>query len=74
MHLGCVRQEARPRTRLKDNFGWSEKTAQRYMTVANAFKNDTVSDLEISIDAKALYLLSGNGVSDGLQQGRCHSD
>lgn len=40
---------------LKTEFGWSERTAQRYMQVAKSFKSDTVSDL---IPAKALYLLA----------------
>jgi len=45
---------------LKENFGWSECTAQKYMRIGTVFgKNRPGRHLEdISIDAKALYLLS----------------
>lgn len=46
---------------LKTEFDWSERTAQRYIKVAELLKNvnlknDTVSDL--NVDLKALYLLA----------------
>lgn len=37
-------------------FGWSIRSAQRFMTVYDCFKNDTVSYLEIEISA--LYLIA----------------
>jgi hypothetical protein len=51
---------------LKDNFGWSEDTAQKYINVAKAFQNQIPSRavFDINIDAKALYLLASNGVSE----------
>jgi len=42
---------------LQAEFEWSERTAQRFMSVAQAFKSDTVSVLA-NADAKALYLLA----------------
>jgi phage N-6-adenine-methyltransferase len=42
---------------LQAEFEWSERTAQRYMSVAQAFKTDTVSVLA-NAEAKALYLLA----------------
>ncbi|MDD3827414.1 MAG: DNA N-6-adenine-methyltransferase [Anaerolineae bacterium] len=42
---------------LHAEFEWSERTAQRYMSVAQAFKSDTVSVLA-NAEAKALYLLA----------------
>jgi hypothetical protein len=48
---------------LKENFGWSKSTAENYMNAYEAFgKFPTGGNLDINIDAKALYLLSGNGV------------
>jgi hypothetical protein len=38
---------------LEDEFGWAERTARRYMEVAEAFKSATLADL--TIDATALY-------------------
>lgn len=45
-------------------FGWDERTAQRFMSVSAMFKNDKLSDLskaaldKASIDQSALYLLA----------------
>jgi hypothetical protein len=48
---------------LRDEFGWSDRTARKYMAVAEAFKSEPGSVLaDINIDSSALYLLSGNGV------------
>lgn len=47
---------------LDREFGWSEATAKNYMNVARAFKSPTISDLNFSIDATALYALSAPGV------------
>jgi len=41
---------------LDEEFGWSKRTARRFMHVANHFKTDTVSDLEAS--NRALYKLA----------------
>src|SRR4051794_7669778 len=46
---------------LKEEFGWSGETAQRYMRVASTFGGKSVpgTDLEIeTIDAHALYALA----------------
>ncbi len=45
---------------LKDNFGWSVQTAQKYMSVAKALEmpSGAVFDSGINIDANALYLIS----------------
>jgi hypothetical protein len=53
---------------LEDNFGWSEKTAERLMQVAKAFagKFDTVSNL--TIDASALYLLAKPSVPEEVRK------
>jgi hypothetical protein len=50
---------------LKAEFGWSERTAQRYMKAAEQFggKPDIVSDLEPS----AVYLLSANSTPPGVK-------
>src|SRR3954451_20700424 len=46
---------------LDKELGWkNERTAQRFMSAADAFKYDTVSDLPI--DAGALYLLAGKNM------------
>jgi Protein of unknown function (DUF3102) len=50
-------------TWLKDNFGWSDKTAQNYMRVNSLGKSVKLSDLE-GIPASAIYLLP-NAVLDG---------
>ena len=49
---------------LKENFGWREDTAQKYMRIGTVFgKNRPGRHLEdISIDAKALYLLSAPAI------------
>ncbi len=41
---------------LKAEFDWDERTARRFMSVANAFKTDKLSDL--SLAPSALYLLA----------------
>lgn len=41
---------------LESEFGWTDRTAQRFMNVANSFKNDNLSDLNIG--TSALYMLS----------------
>lgn len=47
---------------LRDEFDWDERTAQRYMAVAERFKSDTVSDLRFG--TKALYALSAPTVPE----------
>lgn len=50
---------------LEREFGWDERTARRYMQVAEAFtiKSDSVSDFTgLTIDATALYALSAPAV------------
>lgn len=47
---------------LKHEFDWSERTAQRFMSVASAFKSVTVSDLDIQ--PRALYLLAAPSTPD----------
>ena len=51
---------------MEDNFGWSERTAHNYMRVAEAFRQIRKRcGFQRSLDhGEALYLLSGNGVSD----------
>ena len=49
-------------TWLKTEFDWSERTAQRFMSVAYAFKSVTVSDLDIQ--PKALYLLAAKSTPE----------
>lgn len=46
---------------LKAEFEWSERTAQNFMRVADAFKSATVADL---IAPKALYLLAAPSTPD----------
>ena len=41
---------------LESEFGWTDKTARRFMSVADRFKMDNLSDLNIG--ASALYLLA----------------
>jgi hypothetical protein len=41
---------------LETEFGWSDRTALRFMQVYEAFKSDTVADLQI--DVSALYLIA----------------
>lgn len=41
---------------LEREFGWTDRTARNYMSVARCFKTETVSDLDI--DLRALYALS----------------
>jgi Protein of unknown function (DUF3102) len=55
---------------LKKNFGWSNSTAQNYMNVARAFgKFPTVGNLVgVSIEGKALYYLSGKGVTEDARE------
>jgi hypothetical protein len=42
---------------INTEFGWSDRTARNYVRAYEAFKSETVSDLE-PIDTKALYLLA----------------
>lgn len=48
---------------LAAEFEWTERTARRFMSVATAFKADTVSDL--NADARTLYLLAAASTPDG---------
>ena len=43
---------------LETEFGWAERTARNYMTVAEAFKSATLADMVLTIDATALYALA----------------
>ena len=47
---------------LRREFDWNERTAQRFMNVAERFKNDNLSDLNIA--PSALYLLSAPSTPD----------
>lgn len=48
---------------LKDEFGWHQTTASRYMQVAEAFKLSSVHSFDgLTIDATALYALSAPDV------------
>lgn len=47
---------------LAAEFEWTERTARRFMSVATAFKADTVSDL--NADARTLYLLAAASTPD----------
>lgn len=50
---------------LKAEFEWSERTAQNFMRVADAFKSATVADL---IAPKALYLLAAPSTPDAARE------
>jgi phage N-6-adenine-methyltransferase len=52
---------------LQAEFEWSERTAQRYMSVAQAFKSDTVSVLA-NAEAKALYLLAAPSTPERVRE------
>jgi hypothetical protein len=56
---------------LEREFGWSLRTAERFTKVAEVFtdgKLDTVSNFsDLSIDAKALYLLSGPAIPENVR-------
>ena len=52
---------------LQAEFEWSERTAQRYMSVAQAFKSDTVSVLA-NAEAKALYLLAAPSTPESVRE------
>jgi phage N-6-adenine-methyltransferase len=52
---------------LQAEFEWSERTAQRYMSVAQAFKSDTVSVLA-NAEAKALYLLAAPSTPESARE------
>ena len=48
---------------IEGEFGWDERTARRYVAVAEAFKSVTVADFTgLTIDATALYALSAPDV------------
>lgn len=51
---------------LSAEFSWEERTARRFMSVATVFKTDSVSDL--TIGAKALYLLAAPSTPDEARQ------
>jgi hypothetical protein len=47
----------------EEQFGWSKRTAQRFMSVAElASKSDTVPDL--SVDMRGLYLLAASSTAN----------
>jgi phage N-6-adenine-methyltransferase len=52
---------------LQAEFEWSERTAQRYMSVAQAFKSDTVSVLA-NAEARALYLLAAPSTPESVRE------
>ena len=52
---------------LQAEFEWSERTAQRYMSVAQAFKSDTVSVLT-NAEARALYLLAAPSTPESVRE------
>jgi phage N-6-adenine-methyltransferase len=52
---------------LQAEFEWGERTAQRYMSVAQAFKSDTVSVLA-NAEAKALYLLAAPSTPESVRE------
>jgi hypothetical protein len=54
-------------TWLHANFLWSEKTARNYMNVAEAFKTETVSDLN-KIDSSVLYMLASPRVPEAARE------
>ena len=56
---------------LKENFGWSDSTASKYMRAAHVFgKSVPGTDLDdFSIDAKALYLLSAPAIPQEVRGG-----
>jgi hypothetical protein len=52
---------------LETEFGWTERTAQRFMIVADlAAKNDTVSDLDIPL--RSLYALAAPSTKEPIRQ------
>lgn len=51
---------------LKDEFGWSQSIADRFMNVADKFKCATVAHLDIA--PKALYLLAQNSTSEEVRE------
>lgn len=55
---------------LEDNFGWTNRTAEKFMTVARAFKSELGSDLngDLAIEAKALYFLSKSNIPEEVRQ------
>jgi hypothetical protein len=53
---------------LEAEFGWSERTAQRFVAVHECFgKSDTVADLE-QIDVSALYLLAAPSTPEPVRE------
>lgn len=51
---------------LRAEFAWDERTAQRFMQVAERFKSDKLSDLEIA--PSALYVLAGTSVPEAARE------
>ena len=51
---------------LKAEFGWSERTAQNFMSVADRFKSENVADLRIQ--PSAAYFLAAPSVPDEARQ------
>ncbi len=51
---------------LETEFHWTDRTALRFMQVAQAFKSDNLSDLQI--DASALYLLAAPSTPEPVRQ------
>jgi hypothetical protein len=49
---------------LEREFGWSERGAQNYIAVANAFSGKSATVADLPIDAGALYLLAGPTVPE----------
>jgi phage N-6-adenine-methyltransferase len=57
---------------LQAEFEWSERTAQRYMSVAQAFKSDPAELRAVSVlanaEAKALYLLAAPSTPESVRE------
>lgn len=51
---------------LDAEFGWTDRTARKFMAVANVFKSESGSDLNIG--AKALYYLAGPSTPEEARQ------
>lgn len=51
---------------LKAEFDWTERTARRFMAVADSFKSDKLSDLDIA--PSALYLLSAPSTPEEVRE------
>lgn len=51
---------------LQSEFGWSHRTAQRYIRIWKIFKNDKLADLNIALSA--LHLLAVSEIDDATRQ------